>query len=200
MENKNIKWFLVQCFSGKELEIKARIEQKVVAEEMTSLVTEVYVPLKNKTNKAGDLVIKKDPENGGKMIAKAVKFSGYLFVRMDQTSDEAWFMVRNTEGVNGLIGSSGKGTKPTPVSDLEITRYKKEEENLPVFGDASTIKKAKFNFKVGEMIEVKVGSYEGKVGKVITIDPAANKVVVNLETFGRMTPTTFNAEDVKSYS
>ena len=31
-------------------------------------------------------------------------------------SDEAWYIVRNTPGVTGFIGSSGKGAKPTPYN------------------------------------------------------------------------------------
>lgn len=35
-------------------------------------------------------------------------------------TDEAWYVVRNTPGVTGFIGSSGGGAKPFPVSADEI--------------------------------------------------------------------------------
>ncbi|NQX83594.1 MAG: KOW motif-containing protein [Mycoplasmataceae bacterium] len=198
MENSNLKWFLVQCFSGKELDVKMKIEQKIEAEEMSDFITEVYVPLKNKTRKNGDLVIRKNLENGEKFIAKAVKFSGYLFVKMDQLSDEAWFLIRNTEGVNGLIGSSGKGTKPTPVSEAEINKYKIEEENLPKYNEVN-FTGVKLDFKVGDVVEVVSGPYETKVGKVISIDTSTKKCTINIESFGRSTPTSIDIKDVKPY-
>ena len=46
-------------------------------------------------------------------------YPGYLFVEMNMT-DEAWYVVRNTPGVTGFIGSSGKGAKPFPVPKEQI--------------------------------------------------------------------------------
>ena len=37
-------------------------------------------------------------------------------------SDEAWYIVRNTQGVTGFIGSSGKGAKPIPLLPQEVDR------------------------------------------------------------------------------
>ena len=36
--------------------------------------------------------------------------------------DEAWYIVRNTPGVTGFIGSSGKGAKPFPLTPDEVDR------------------------------------------------------------------------------
>ena len=48
-------------------------------------------------------------------------FPGYVLVEMIMT-DESWFVVRNTPGVTGFIGSSGKGTKPFPLTTAEVDR------------------------------------------------------------------------------
>ena len=46
-------------------------------------------------------------------------FPGYVLVEMVM-SDEAWYIVRNTQGVTGFIGSSGKGAKPIPLLPSEV--------------------------------------------------------------------------------
>lgn len=48
-------------------------------------------------------------------------FPGYILVEMIMT-DEAWFIVRNTPGVTGFIGSSGKGAKPFPLTPQEVDK------------------------------------------------------------------------------
>ena len=41
-------------------------------------------------------------------------FPGYVLVEMIMT-DDSWYVVRNTPGVTGFVGSSGSGSKPTPL-------------------------------------------------------------------------------------
>ena len=43
-----------------------------------------------------------------------------MLVEMKMTED-AWFIVRNTPGVTGFVGT---GTDPTPVGDHEIAKIK----------------------------------------------------------------------------
>ena len=35
-------------------------------------------------------------------------------------TDDSWYVVRNTPGVTGFLGSSGGGTKPTPLLPEEV--------------------------------------------------------------------------------
>ena len=58
-------------------------------------------------------------EKGKERLKKI--FPGYILVEMIMT-DEAWFIVRNTPGVTGCIGSSGKGAKPFPLSPAEVDK------------------------------------------------------------------------------
>ena len=51
------------------------------------------------------------------MIPRKV-FPGYLLVRMD-LNDDSWYVVRNTPGVTGFVGS---GTKPIPLSEREVDK------------------------------------------------------------------------------
>ncbi len=57
------------------------------------------------------------------------KFPGYIFINMIMT-DEIWFIIRNTPGITGFVGSSGKGAKPIPISsdELENLFFKENEE------------------------------------------------------------------------
>jgi len=197
MSNLNLKWYIVQCFTGKELSVKNKIEQKIEAEEMKQWIEEIYVPLKNKINKQGQLAFKVEEGTGKKKLKKTPKFSGYIFVKMDQASDDAWFLIRNTEGVNGIIGSSGKGIKPTPVDTKYIENLKVLEKNEVEYLEDTDLSDVKIHFQKGDPLEIVSGPYIGKIGKVLNIDHGIERVTLEIETMGKMTPISLSIKEVK---
>ena len=54
-------------------------------------------------------------------------FPGYVLTEMIMT-DDSWYVVRNTPGVTGFVGSSGSGSKPTPLLPEEV------EQNFKTHG------------------------------------------------------------------
>ena len=56
---------------------------------------------------------------GKKKEVNRKTFPGYVLVELVMT-DDSWFVVRNTPGVTGFVGSHGGGSKPSPLLPEEI--------------------------------------------------------------------------------
>ena len=103
------EWYVVNTYSGHENKVKEKLEMRASSMGMEDYIYRVVVPEQK-------VIETKD----GKEKEKNVKmFPGYILVEMVMT-DEAWFIVRNTPGVTGFIGSSGKGAKPFPLTPEEV--------------------------------------------------------------------------------
>jgi transcriptional antiterminator NusG len=95
-------------------------------------------------------------------------------------TDESWYVVRNTPGVTGFVGSTGSGSKPTALLPEEVESILKHmgmEEPKP-----------KIDFELKEMVRVKVGPFANFVGSVEEILPEKMKLKVHVNMFGRETP------------
>lgn len=185
------QWFVINCNSGHEDRVRGDLLQKI---ETSGLEDRIF-----------DIRISKAPFVGksGKAIDKN-KFPGYIFINMLMT-DETWFIVRNTPGVTGFIGSSGKGAKPFPLSVEEVVKMLADtDENLNPKGskqNQAVEKKEKVlfeaDFKVDEVILVKEGPFAGSEGQVVQMDYEKGIARVNLEYFGRITTTEFEFNNLE---
>ena len=115
----------------------------------------------------------------GKPVEKTHNlFSGYLLVQMIMT-DEAWYVVRNTPGVTGFIGSSGKGAKPFPLTPAEVDK---------ILGSMGISRlEIGNNLNVDDAVKVIGGPFASMVGKVKNIDKTTQKVEIALDLFGQET-------------
>ena len=116
-------------------------------------------------------------------------FPGYLFVEMIMT-DEAWYVVRNTPGVTGFIGSSGGGAKPIPVKGPEI------EKILRRIGQSDKV--VEVDFAVGDNVKILSGPFSGMEGKIESMNDATQIATVLIILFGRETPTDINYVDLQT--
>ena len=105
------EWYVVNTYSGHENKVKEKLEMRASTMGMEDYIFRVIVP--SQTEK----VVK----NGKEKEVEKKMFPGYILVEMIMT-DEAWFIVRNTPGVTGFIGSSGKGAKPFPLTKQEVDK------------------------------------------------------------------------------
>ena len=106
-------------------------------------------------------------------------FPGYILGEMVM-SGEAWYVVRNTPGVTGFIGSSGKGAKPTPLLPQEIDRI------LANMGMSRINIESEMN--VGDIVNIVDGPFKGMSGKVDSVDLENNRLNVLIDLFGQETP------------
>ena len=106
-------------------------------------------------------------------------FPGYILVEMIMT-DEAWYIVRNTPGVTGFIGSSGKGAKPTPLLPQEIDKVLANMGMTRLDTDKE--------LEVGTKVKIIEGPFTGMYGAIDSIDKDTARLNVLIDLFGQETP------------
>ena len=172
------KWYVVNTYSGHENKVKEKLEMRTVSMGMEDYIFRVIVP--------EEKVI--EEKNGVKKEKIKKLFPGYILVEMIMT-DEAWFVVRNTPGVTGFIGSSGKGAKPVPLLPGEIDRI------LANMG----MSRLEIGSELKEEDKVKVvdGPFKNMYGKVSSIDKDNNTLTVLIDLFGQETPVDVTISQVE---
>ena len=162
-------WYVVHTYSGYENKVKTNLEKRVESMGMQDKIFRVVVPEEEET----------DFKNGKKKVVKRKVFPGYVLVELVMT-DDSWYVVRNTPGVTGFVGSSGAGSKPTPLLPEEINSILKHlgENEKPIDID----------FEIGETVKVKEGPFADFSGAIEEIDQEKAKVKVLVNMFGRDTP------------
>jgi transcriptional antiterminator NusG len=163
------QWYVVNTYSGHENKVKEKLEMRAESMGMQDYIFRVVIP-EEKIIDVKDGVTK---EKTKKM------FPGYILVEMVMT-DEAWYVVRNTPGVTGFIGSSGKGAKPTPLPPAEIDKV------LSSMG-ISRVENTN-EIETGTKVKITDGPFSGMEGKVDTIDKDNNRLNVLIDLFGQETP------------
>lgn len=163
------EWYVVNTYSGHENKVKEKLEMRASTMGLEDYIFRVVVPEQT------EIEYNKD----GKKVEKVKKmFPGYILVEMIMT-DEAWFIVRNTPGVTGFIGSSGKGAKPFPLTPAEVDK---------ILGSMGMSRLDIGNeLNVDDMVKVIEGPFSGMFGKIKTIDSATGALEVALDLFGQET-------------
>ncbi|SDZ62425.1 transcription antitermination protein nusG [Evansella caseinilytica] len=171
-------WYVVHTYSGYENKVKTNLEKRVESMDMTDKIFRVLVPVEEET----------EVKNGKtKQVSKKV-FPGYVIVEMIMT-DDSWYVVRNTPGVTGFVGSAGAGSKPTPLLPEEvdgILRQMGVEEP-----------KAEIDFELKESVRVKEGPFANFIGTVEEILTDKHKLKVHVNMFGRETPVELEFNQVE---
>ena len=159
------EWYVVNTYSGHENKVKEKLEMRASSMGMEDYIYRVVVPEEN-------VIDEKGKEKKKKM------FPGYILVEMVM-SDEAWFIVRNTPGVTGFIGSSGKGAKPFPLTPQEVDK---------ILGSMGMSRLDIANeINIDDMVKVVDGPFANMFGKIKSIDMANAKLEVALDLFGQET-------------
>ncbi len=172
------EWYVVNTYAGQENRVKENLERRVKTMGLEDSLFQIVVAEE-----------KEIEYKNGKPVEKTKNlFSGYVLVQMIMT-DEAWYVVRNTPGVTGFIGSSGKGAKPFPVSQEEIDsvlrRLGRQDMSVQV------------DFEVGDTVEILNGAFKNSEGTVEKMDDDKKEATVFLILFGRETPTDIPYMDLK---
>ena len=172
------RWYVVHTYSGYENKVKANLEKRVESMDMHDKIFRVLVPMEEE-------IVNKDGKQ--KKVQRKV-YPGYVLVEMIQT-DDSWYVVRNTPGVTGFVGSTGSGSKPIPLMPEEaeaILKHMGIEEPKP-----------KVDFNLKDSVRVKVGPFADFVGTVEEIMPDKKKVKVHVNMFGRETPVELDFSQVE---
>lgn len=173
------QWFVVNTYSGHENKVKEKLEMRAESMGMQDYIYRVVVPMQKEV----------EIKNGVEKEKEKKMFPGYILVEMVMT-DEAWYIVRNTPGVTGFIGSSGKGAKPTPLQPYEVDKV------LNSMG----ISRMDVSKELSEGAKVSIidGPFKGMFGKVSSIDAVNNKVELLVDLFGQETNVEVELNQIES--
>lgn len=169
------EWYVVNTYSGHESKVKEKLEMRASTMGMEDYIFRVVVPEQKEIDEKGKEKMKK-------------MFPGYILVEMVM-NDEAWFIVRNTPGVTGFIGSSGKGAKPFPLTPMEVDK---------ILGSMGMSRLEIGNsLNVDDMVKVIAGPFANMFGKVKTLDMENQKVEVLLDLFGQETSVELGLTEIE---
>ena len=173
------EWYVVNTVSGYEYKVKEKLEMMIVnSPEIQESIFRVIVPEQT-------IVEYKD---GVKKEKVKKMFRGYVLVEMIMT-DEVWFIVRNTQGVTGFIGSSGKGAKPIPLMRDEVDGI------LDSMGK-SRMDTAK-DLVEGKKVKITDGPFKNMIGKISSYDLENKKVELLLDLFGQETSVEVKLSEIE---
>ena len=162
MEEK--QWYVVNTYSGHENKVKEKLEARTESMGMQDYIFRVIVPETTEV----------EVKDGVKKEKVKKMFPGYVLVEMIMT-DEAWYIVRNTPGVTGFVGSN---TKPVPLTEEEANRI------LKAMG---MDKPTELDVEVGDQVNITSGAFENFVATITEIDYSKSKIKGVVDMFGRET-------------
>lgn len=171
------QWYVIHTYSGYENKVKTNLERRIESMSMEERVFRIFVPTEEQL----------DFKDGKKRVIERKIFPGYVLVEMIMT-DESWYVVRNTPGVTGFVGS---GNRPVPLKDEEV------ETILKQVGMGQ--KQRKVAFEVGQKVKVVDGPFINFSGRVEDVNLEKGKLRVSVSMFGRDTPVELNFEQVQKF-
>lgn len=165
------KWYVVHTYSGYENKVKTDLEKTVKNRELEDYIFDIVVPMEEQI----------EIKDGKRKTNLKKVFPGYVLVKMIVT-EESWYIVRNTRGVTGFVGS---GTDPIPLTDEEIRKMGFELTEVNV------------DYDVNDSVKILNGPLENFVGVVQEINKEKHKVKVLVSMFGRETPVELEFSQVQ---
>lgn len=159
-------WYVIHTYSGYENKVKMNLEKRVESMNMEEKIFRVLVPMEDEI----------EFKNGKEKVTKRKVYPGYVLVEMEMT-DDSWYVVRNTPGVTGFVGT---GTKPIPLLDQEVIKILQQmgvDEAHP-----------RIDFEINQSVQVIAGPFKDFVGIVREILADKGKLRVEVSMFGRETP------------
>ena len=168
------RWYVVHTYSGYENKDKTDLEKMIKNRELQDYFFDIIVPMEEQI----------EIKDGKRKTNLKKVFPGYVLVKMIVT-EQTWYIVRNTRGVTGFVGS---GTDPIPLTDSEIRKMGFDIQSFNV------------NYEVNDQIKVITGPFENFTGTVISINKEKHKVKVMISMFGRETPVDVDFTEVEKIS
>ena len=165
------KWYVVHTYSGYENKVKTDLEKTIKNREIEDFFFEIVVPMEEQI----------EIKDGKRKTNLKKVFPGYVLIKMIVT-EESWYIVRNTRGVTGFVGS---GSDPIPLTDEEIRNMGFEEAQVNV------------DYDVNDTVRITSGALVDFIGVVQEINKEKHKVKVLVSMFGRETPVDLEFSQVQ---
>ena len=163
---KDIRWYVIHTYSGYEKKVKDNLERKVRSMGLENVIERILVPEEDEI----------DVKDGRKRTVRRKIYPGYVFVEME-VNDRSWYVVRNTPGVTGFVGSA---TKPVPLEPQEVRRILKsqgiEKEVRP-----------QISVEIGEQVRIISGPFDNFYATITEINNEKGTLKGLIDMFGRET-------------
>ena len=169
-EKADIKWYVVHTYSGYENKVRDSLLKTVENNGMQDKIVDVRIPVEEAV----------EIKNNKRRVVQRKLLPSYVMVQMEMTN-ETWYVVRNTRGVTGFVGS---GNKPTPLSDADFDT---------IF---ETAPQTRIDIQVGDDVRILSGLFENFTGKVTSIDPANQTLTVSVPMLKRETSVDLAYDEV----
>lgn len=176
--NPNMRWFVVQAFSGFEKKVKKSLQDHIDRAGKQDCFGRILVPTEEVV----------EMRAGQKRTSERKFYPGYVLVEMEMT-DETWYLVKGVSKVAGFIG----GTENRPMSITE----KEAEEIIQQISDSVDKPKMKFTFAPGEIVRIVDGPFQDFNGTVEDTNFEKAKLKVSVTIFGRSTPVELDFTQVE---
>ncbi len=179
------RWYVIHTYSGYENKVKKNLEHRIDTMDVRDEIFQVVIPTEDEI----------EIRDGQRRTVQRKLYPGYVLVEMiellegDERSNRAWYVVRNTPGVTGFVGS---GAKPVPLDDDEVKRILRSMR--------SEAPKVKVGFQVGQTVRIIDGPFVDFSGQVDEINTEKGKVKVLVSFFGRETPVELDFLQVERLS
>ena len=170
-EDLEPRWYVVHTYSGYENKVKTDLEKTIKNRELEDVFFDIIVPMEEQI----------EIKDGKRKTNLKKVFPGYVLIKMIVT-EESWYIVRNTRGVTGFVGS---GTDPIPLTNEEIRNMGFEAVVINV------------DYDINDSVKVVNGPLSGFIGTVQEINKDKNKVKVLVSMFGRETPVELEFSQVE---
>ena len=161
------KWYVIHTYSGYENKVMQTLERKVKSMGLENVINRILVPMEDEV----------DIKDGKKHVVKRKIFPGYVLVEME-VNDRSWYVVRNTPGVTGFVGSA---TKPIPLNPEEVKRIFKSQ------GIDESEPKVHISVEVGEQVRITSGPFENFIATITEINDEKGTLKGLIDMFGRET-------------
>ena len=161
------KWYVIHTYSGYANKVMQTLERKVKSMGLENVINRILVPMEDEV----------DIKDGKKHVVKRKIFPGYVLVEME-VNDRSWYVVRNTPGVTGFVGSA---TKPIPLNPEEVKRILKSQ------GIDESEPKVHISVEVGEQVRITSGPFENFIATITEINDEKGTLKGLIDMFGRET-------------
>ncbi|MBM3212614.1 transcription termination/antitermination factor NusG [Candidatus Poribacteria bacterium] len=173
-----LAWYVLHTYSGHENKVKLSLEQRVKAMGMADKISQILVPTQEVL----------EFRSGKKKKSTRTSFPGYVLIKMDMF-DELWYIVKNTPGVMGFLGTE---KKPVPIDDSEVENIMKSAEH-----GLEEEKKHALDLIIGDRAKIVDGPFTGFSGVIDEINDEKTKLKLMISIFGRSTPVELEFAQVK---
>ena len=162
-------WYILKVQSNREESIREGLRRRIAIAGYEHYFGDIIIPMEKVT----------EVKAGKKRTYKRKLYPGYLMVQME-INEDTWFLVRETPGIGDFTGAGGH---PTPMNPREVQAILAKQEEKP-----DQQEKVKINFRIGDRVKIKEGTFESFEGEVSSIDETNGRVTVLINIFGRSTP------------